>query len=655
MGHLRDAGEHTGRYTVGELLTPKDTKTMIAHRVRALLALLLLLLTLAACAQPPAADETRGDDSAPTPTAAPAAEATQTSSPLPAATPSPSPAFSLEALRHGEYQFEGQTIRLEAGQAELPIVEGSASTMKVTLLEEAVAFGDLNGDGVEDAAAVMTVDMGGSGTFYHLVAILNRDGQPEQTASHLLGDRIQVKSIGVEAGEITMEMVWAGPEDPMCCPTQEVTAQYVLQDEIALVLPPTPVPVLPYPTTELTPEQVSIDLGTLAESIRGEVRPEVPFGPGPGIGWGEPRHLRFSFDGEVLEESTFLTPRQLLIYPAEAFREMFRDPAGDLVGAEIEALRTLLEERPAAPDGPLPFLPNFNAVQITTAQAEYVDFEGGSGIRYLTAYAQDVSPLMNENVFYTFQGLTDDGQYYLSLFYPVSTASLPDTFADSPAATADMEAWGSNYQSYIAETTEMLNGLTSSDFSPALTELDAMMASLQLSAPSAEGRPIHTSVVLFEPTIPAEVQEGSCFSSSIAAPREGAWRCMVGNAIHDPCFTAADGATLVCGADPIEGTEGFQLKLTEPLPAAEIPADLPPMAWLLRLSDGSICNFATGATGAVGDKRANYLCSDQSVILGDLQVNDAGTWLAEKAFVTVGENGMEAQEVYTIAVMELWQ
>lgn len=623
------------------------------NRVLALLT--LLLLTLAACAGQPAA-EAPGESAAPaSPTAEVAAEATAT--PAPAASPTHPPVapLTLESLRNGEYFIEAQTLQLEAGHAELPIVEGAASTMQVTLLEAAVAFGDLNGDTIEDAAAVLTVDMGGSGTFYHLVALLNRDGQPQQAASHLLGDRIQVKSMVVEAGEIAMEMVWAGPDDPMCCPTQEVSARYVLQDESVLVLPSTPPPVLSYPQPELTPEQVTFDIGTLAESVSGEMRPEVPFGPGPGIGSGEPAHLRFSFDDEVLEEWVGPSQRQLVIYPAQPFQEMFRDSSGNWIEGEIDALRTLLTERPAAAAGPLPLLPIFNAAQITVAQVEYVDFEGGSGVRYVTAYAQDISPLTNENIFYTFQGLTDDGQYYIALFYPVSTASLPATFQESPAVTADPEAWGSGYRAYVAETTEMLNGLASSDFAPDLAELDAMIASLHLSAPSAEGRPIHTSVVRFEPTIPAEVQEGTCFTSSIAAPRAGAWRCMVENTIHDPCFTAADGATLVCGADPIEGTAGFQLKLTEPLPAADLPTDLPPMAWLLRLSDGSVCNFATGATGAVGDKRANYLCSDQSVILGDLQVNDAGTWLAEKAFVTVGENGMEAQETYIMGITELWQ
>jgi len=35
----------------------------------------------------------------------------------------------------------------------------------------------------------------------------------------------------IESGEITVDMVTHGPDDPMCCPTVEATQKYKLQGD----------------------------------------------------------------------------------------------------------------------------------------------------------------------------------------------------------------------------------------------------------------------------------------------------------------------------------------------------------------------------------------------------------------------------------------
>jgi heat shock protein HslJ len=46
----------------------------------------------------------------------------------------------------------------------------------------------------------------------------------------LLGDRVQINTLSVEDGEIVVDMTMHGPEDPMCCPTQQVVQTYELRD-----------------------------------------------------------------------------------------------------------------------------------------------------------------------------------------------------------------------------------------------------------------------------------------------------------------------------------------------------------------------------------------------------------------------------------------
>jgi heat shock protein HslJ len=105
---------------------------------------------------------------------------------------------------------------------------GSATETVVTITEH-IAHGQLNG---QDAAAVILVaDPGGSGTFYDLAVVVEQDGAPVNVATTLLGDRVQIKALSIAGNEIIVEVVTHGPEDPMCCPTQDAVQTYALEGQ----------------------------------------------------------------------------------------------------------------------------------------------------------------------------------------------------------------------------------------------------------------------------------------------------------------------------------------------------------------------------------------------------------------------------------------
>jgi len=143
---------------------------------------------------------------------------------------SPPAPLTEEALKNAEYMgvYE-DPVQLTDGKYEgEPFVEGGASRPTVLFIEP-YALGDLNGDGAEDAAVLLVENSGGSGSFVYLAAVLNQDGKPENKATVLLEDRAQVKSLTIADGQITVELVTHGPEDPMCCPSQEETRVYKLE------------------------------------------------------------------------------------------------------------------------------------------------------------------------------------------------------------------------------------------------------------------------------------------------------------------------------------------------------------------------------------------------------------------------------------------
>ncbi len=145
----------------------------------------------------------------------------------------PTAQLTLEALQNASYQgIYDEPVQLTDGRYEgEPFVPGSASRPTVVLHPEVYAFGDLNGDGVDDAVVILIENSGGSGNFRYLAVVINQDGTLVNVATQFVGDREQAQLISIEDGEITLEMVAHGPDDPMCCPTQEVTKVYQLQDD----------------------------------------------------------------------------------------------------------------------------------------------------------------------------------------------------------------------------------------------------------------------------------------------------------------------------------------------------------------------------------------------------------------------------------------
>jgi hypothetical protein len=135
-----------------------------------------------------------------------------------------------ESLKNAEYQgIYPETVTLVDGQYEgEPFVEGGASAPMVIFVEPS-AFGDLDGDGVDDAAVLLVETLGGSGSFVYLAAVLNQNGEPLNKATTLLGDRAQVEELTIEEEQISVRMLTHGPEDPLCCPAQESQETYTLE------------------------------------------------------------------------------------------------------------------------------------------------------------------------------------------------------------------------------------------------------------------------------------------------------------------------------------------------------------------------------------------------------------------------------------------
>jgi heat shock protein HslJ len=136
------------------------------------------------------------------------------------------PGLSPQELANATYKSQytiSPTVTLQNGRYSEPAAPGSA-TETVIIMTRNLAYGDMNGE--QSAAVVLVSNPGGSGTFYDLHLMFAPQGQAVNPATAFLGDRVQINDVKIENSLIVVDMVQAGPNDPMCCPSQHVIKSY---------------------------------------------------------------------------------------------------------------------------------------------------------------------------------------------------------------------------------------------------------------------------------------------------------------------------------------------------------------------------------------------------------------------------------------------
>ncbi len=185
-----------------------------------------------------------------------------------------------------------------------------------------------------------------------------------------------------------------------------------------------------------------------------------------------PQHTRLTLQGYLLADK-FFSPT-ISIYPLERYWELMPD----FIPGRVASLQSLAAGTPPV-DGSLPFLPVFNAAQVFHAQYQVLPFFSGNGIRYLTLFAQYFAPINNHDLFYTYQGITSDGNYWVSATLPINHPMLPDN-GDNPPDGMSWEDFSDNYETYLVDITSQLNSQPGGGFTPSIAILDSLIGSITI-------------------------------------------------------------------------------------------------------------------------------------------------------------------------------
>jgi len=183
-----------------------------------------------------------------------------------------------------------------------------------------------------------------------------------------------------------------------------------------------------------------------------------------------PAHTELTIQNYPLTDTQF--PPQVLIYPVSRFNELLPD----ILPPRVSDLKKLISSG-TWDSGELPFLPAIIERQTFYCHVTNMSFNGGRGFRFITAYSELVNPIGNRSIIYTFQGLTDDGLYWVAITLPISSPILPADYDTLPEGYT-RESLIQNYGSYASNVKDALEAQAPDSFFPTVNSLDNLVKSI---------------------------------------------------------------------------------------------------------------------------------------------------------------------------------
>lgn len=116
-----------------------------------------------------------------------------------------------------------------------------------------------------------------------------------------------------------------------------------------------------------------------------------------------------------------------------------------------------------------------------SAQIHAVNFKNGHGVRYLTQVFQNFNTVNNQELFYYYQGITNDGQYFVQAVLPINASYLvADSNPNSPLPADGIPFNMDDFSGYLNTVNQKLNSTDTFNFNPYLDALDEMIESIQV-------------------------------------------------------------------------------------------------------------------------------------------------------------------------------
>lgn len=189
----------------------------------------------------------------------------------------------------------------------------------------------------------------------------------------------------------------------------------------------------------------------------------------------EYRHIKIA--NYAIEDSSWQP--EINIYPVARFNELI---PGNRVADDVARLQNTVTSQQLPADGIFPFLPYSEADKIFLAAAGMYDFQNGQGIHYLTQRSQEYIPINNQDIAFTFQGLTEDGKYWVSIIFPINVSILQSSanVQTVPENGIQMPLDESQYPAYYSAVRVNIHSIQAENFTPNSSCIIQLVMSLKV-------------------------------------------------------------------------------------------------------------------------------------------------------------------------------
>lgn len=198
----------------------------------------------------------------------------------------------------------------------------------------------------------------------------------------------------------------------------------------------------------------------------------------------EPQHRLFTFD-----LPTEYSPMQIAVYSVNDFPGMYavNKSSVKMMEEEISNLKNVLKNKDFRDDNKqIAFLPFRDAEQSFQVKVKHFPFSGGQGILFLTFWNTEVELPSNRQLRFIFEGLTNDGKYYVLAEMPTKVDFLSDESAQEfegykiPWGKLDDKLEMKHFADVIKKIGERLDELPQNKFQPNLNELEKIISTLKI-------------------------------------------------------------------------------------------------------------------------------------------------------------------------------
>lgn len=201
-----------------------------------------------------------------------------------------------------------------------------------------------------------------------------------------------------------------------------------------------------------------------------------------------PNHIAFTLE----VKNKLIEPEATIkIMPIAEYRRMYAisKTYTETFDDELENLRKVIKDnqfrdRKRLKQGEIPFMPFYDAEQRFLAKVNHLPFQSGKGIAFITQYTVEPSMINNEELRYFYEGITNDGKYYILAELPVSVSFLPSSsdgeYEGYKLCCPSNKDSINEYEKYISKVAKRLEHLPQNEFEPNLDEFEKIISTLKV-------------------------------------------------------------------------------------------------------------------------------------------------------------------------------